>query len=133
MKWERIFVKAGWVALALLALPLLSLLSGPLLQARATPPANVTNVVSFLAWRPKPMRVTCITVGTNLYWQIFGPAGRSMASGPSAYAFDSSGKLIGWTPDSGDSFRPAHLYGSGAKRETATLEDLKTAIEPVRQ
>lgn len=130
MNWESIFVKAGWVAIALLALPLLSLLSGPLLHARATPPARVTNLVSFLEWQPAPMRVMRVTVGTNLYWQAFGPAGRSGASGLSAYSFDSSGKFIGWTPDSGDLYRPPHLYGPDAKREMAALSDLKT---PLRQ
>lgn len=133
MSLERILFGAGKVVVAIVGLFLLTLLPEPYLHARAKPPAQVTNAVSFLEWQPKPLHVLRVTVGTNTYLQALGPAGRFMASGPSAYSFDSSGKFIGWTPDNGDIFRPPHLYGPGVTRETATISDLKAVAEPVRQ
>lgn len=41
--------------------------------------------------------------GTN-YTVMLAPAGRSFASGPSAYLFDENGQFIDWTSDMGDNF-----------------------------
>lgn len=92
------------LAVVLLVVPmgvgLLSFVPEPFLHARAKPPAHVTNIVSFLQWKPAPMGVRRLAVGTNTYWQALGPA---------AYSFDASGALIGWTPDMGDIYRPQEL------------------------
>ena len=133
MNLERIFVGAGKVVLALVGLFLLTLLPEPYLHARAKPPAQVTNAVAFLEWKPTPMTVSRLTAGSNIYWQVTGPAGRFMASGPSAYSFDGNGKLIGWTPDMGDVFQPRELFGPDVKRERATLEEFRAAAQLVRQ
>lgn len=108
---------------------LLSFVPEPFLHARAKPPAHVTNIVSFLQWKPAPMGVRRLAVGTNTYWQALGPAGRLVASGPSAYSFDASGTLIGWTPDMGDIYRPHELFGPDVKRETVSLADMKAVME----
>lgn len=94
-------------------------------MARAKPPANVTDVVTFLEWQPSPMNILRVTAGTNTYWQAIGPSGRFLASGPSAYSFDSTGTFIGWTPDNGDVYRPKELYGPEVKRERATLVEFR--------
>lgn len=39
--------------------------------------------------------------GTN-YTVMLAPAGRTLASGPSAYLFDQNGQFIDWTADMGD-------------------------------
>lgn len=36
------------------------------------------------------------------YTVMLGPAGRYLASGPSAYLFDQHGQFVDWTPDMGD-------------------------------
>ena len=36
------------------------------------------------------------------YTVMPAPAGRYLASGPSAYVFDPQGKFVDWTPDMGD-------------------------------
>jgi len=65
-----------------------------------------------------------VTVGKTVYYQITGPAGRYVASGPSAYTFDAQGRFIGWSSDMGDFKRPAEVFQEGAKREKITLEQL---------
>ena len=128
MKLEAIFVTAGKVMLGLICLLLFAPLLGLFFHARAKPPANVTNIATYLSWQPSPMKVIRLTVGTNTYWQALGPAGRLAASGPAAYSFDASGKLIGWTPDMGDVYRPAELFGPEVKRETISLSELMEAM-----
>ncbi|NBV22933.1 MAG: hypothetical protein EBS05_13575 [Proteobacteria bacterium] len=133
MNLERILVNTGWVALMLAALLLLSFIPEPFLHARAKPPAQVTNAVTFLEWKPMPTTVFRLAAGANMYWQVTGPAGRFLASGPSAYSFDSNGRLIGWTPDMGDVYQPRELFGSDVKRERATLEEFRATTQLVRQ
>jgi len=90
---------------------------------RAKPSQSVTNLQSFFEWKPEPKWAWKVTVSNSVYYQLSGPAGRSLASGPSAYAFDASGRYIGWTADSGDFFTPKIIYASGAKRERISASE----------
>ncbi len=94
----------------------------PLAQAR--PPKSVTDVSSCLVWLKKPMGSYRVTVNNTVYYQISGPAGRHLASGPSAYTFDAQGRFIGWSADMGDLKTPAEVYREGAKREKIPLDQL---------
>lgn len=95
---------------------------------RARPPANVVDLQSFFAWKPDPRWAWRITVSNEVYYQLCGPAGRWLASGPSAYAFDSKGRFIGWTSDNGDFYRPAVVYAPGAKRESVKVEEVRALL-----
>src|SRR5436189_6366886 len=98
-------------------------------HSRATPPKSVTDVSSCLAWLQKPMRAYRITDGQVIYYRVTGPAGRYLASGPSAYTFDSHGKFIGWTADVGDFPTPGLHISSGAKQETISLDELGKSVQ----
>src|ERR1041384_6862360 len=71
-------------------------------HSRAKPPKTVTDVSSCLAWLRKPMGAYRITDGDLVYYRVTGPAGRYLASGPSAFPFDLPRKLIRWSVAGGE-------------------------------
>ena len=97
-------------------------------RSRATPPDSVTDVVSCLAWLKEPMGAYRITADGVVYFQITGPAGRYLPSGPSGYTFDSGGRFIGWSADIGDFKTPSQVFTAGAKREKITMEELRRSL-----
>jgi hypothetical protein len=98
-------------------------------HSRATPPKSVTDVSSCLAWLRKPMGAYKITDGDLVYYRVTGPAGRFVASGPSAYTFDSHGKYIGWTADMDDFPTPGLHLSPAAKLETISLDQLRQSAQ----
>jgi hypothetical protein len=94
-------------------------------HSRAKPPKTIADVESCLAWLKNPMGAYRVTIGEHIYYQITGPAGRFMASGPAAYSFDAQGKFIGWTQDMGDFYEPREVFSPDAKREKISLDELK--------
>src|SRR5215471_9598964 len=68
---------------------------------RARPPKQVTDFRSCMSWLKPPIGAYKLSDGKTTHYQVTGPPGRSLPSGPAAYTFDSSGKFIGWTPDVG--------------------------------
>jgi len=96
---------------------------------RAKPPSNVKDLRSFFAWMPEPIRAFRITVESKRYYQITGPAGRYLASGPSAYTFDEQGGFIGWTPDMGDFYTPKEVFSPKAKEEEISLDEMKMLMK----
>ena len=97
--------------------------------SQAKPPRSVTDVSSCLAWLKKPMGAYRITDGDLIYYRVTGPAGRCLASGPSAYTFDSHGKFVGWTEDVGDFPTPGLHLSSAAKRDTISLDQLRQSVQ----
>jgi len=101
-----------------------SLLADQIPFSRAKPPATVTDIQSCLLWLSKPMAYYRVTVDSNVYYQITGPSGRYLASGPAAYTFDSGGRFLGWTADMGDFKTPAQVFSTGANRQRIGLAEL---------
>ncbi len=114
---------AAFIALPV-ALLIGSLVADQIPFSRAKPPATVTDIQSCLLWLKTPMACYRVTVDSNVYYQVTGPAGRYLASGPAAYSFDSSGRFLGWTADMGDFKSPAQVFSTGANRERIGLADL---------
>jgi hypothetical protein len=58
----------------------------------------------YLAAGRLPSRVATMTKGGSNYFIAFSPTDSRLAlpSGPAAYVFDSSGRLVSWSRDSGD-------------------------------
>jgi len=98
-------------------------------HSRATPPKSVTDVPSCLAWLQKPKGAYRIIDGQRIYYRVTGPAGRYLASGPSAYTFDSHGKFIGWTADVGDFSTPGLHISPSAKEEAISLDELRKSAQ----
>lgn len=121
---KRVLKMVVWT----LAVPLFLLIgciaAEQIAMARARPPKRVIDVDSCLAWLGKPMGSYRVTVSNTAYYQLTGPAGGFLASGPSAYSFDAQGRFIGWTSDMGDIKRPAEVFAAGAKREKIPLDQL---------
>jgi hypothetical protein len=69
-----------------------------------------------------------ITSGGVVYYQVTGPAGRYLASGPAGYTFDSHGQFLGWSADIGDIKKPAQVFAPEAKREKITLDELRKGL-----
>ena len=63
------------------------------------------TIQNFEAWKNGSImgRGTFETGGMT-YTVMLAPAGRSLASGPSAYLFDEKGLFVDWTGDMGDHY-----------------------------
>ena len=91
----------------LIALPIL-LIGGLLIldqipYSAALPPANLKTLEEFQRWRlGNILGEGTFTKSGVTYTVMLAPAGRYLASGPSAYLFDQQGKYVDWTDDMGD-------------------------------
>lgn len=74
-----------------------------MLMSSARPPKSLQTIQDFEAWKHGSIkgRGTFETGGVT-YAVLLAPAGRSLASGPSAYLFDEKGQFVDWTGDMGD-------------------------------
>jgi hypothetical protein len=77
----------------------------------ARPPSNLKTISEFEIWKRDYLMGTgqYENSGTN-YTVLFAPAGRLLASGPSAYLFDRSGNFVDWTSDMGDLKTQMHQF-----------------------
>jgi hypothetical protein len=96
------------------------------LVQKATPPKTVVDLRSFFEWKPNPSGAVRITISNSVYYQLLGPAGRTLSSGRAAYAFDANGQFIGWTKDAGDFYEPRIVYSPAAKREMVSVDSVRT-------
>jgi hypothetical protein len=72
-------------------------------MSAARPPKNLKTIQEFEAWKRGAImgKGTFETTGVT-YTVMLAPAGRFLASGPSAYLFDDNGQFVDWTADMGD-------------------------------
>lgn len=103
------------------------------MAAQVRPPKLVQDVASCLGWLNEPKFAFKITANGAVYYQIMGEHGRTLASGPAGYAFDSNGKYIGWSVDTGDYYSPDELYVNGATRVPISIEELREKFSLHRQ
>lgn len=97
-------------------------------RARATPPKSITDVSSCLAWLKEPMAIYRVSAGGEVYYEVTGPAGRYLASGPAGYTFDSRGQFMGWSLDIGDFKTPPQVFTPDAKWESITIDELRQRL-----
>jgi hypothetical protein len=71
--------------------------------SRARPPGDLKTIQDFQIWKGDALlgERTYENSGTN-YTVMLAPAGRTFASGPSAYLFSQDGDFVDWTSDMGD-------------------------------
>jgi hypothetical protein len=96
---RRIFV--------LIALPILliggSILLDQIPMSAARPPKDLRTIEDFEAWKQgEILGEGTYASGGESYTVLLAPAGRFLASGPSAYLFDERGEFTDWTADMGD-------------------------------
>ena len=75
----------------------------PRLWNKVTPPADLQTIDEFRNWLDKENgREGIYQDSDKFYTVLIGEPGAFLASGPSAYVFDSTGRFVDWTPDMGD-------------------------------
>lgn len=72
------------------------------LSQPVVPPSDVTDINSFSRWQRGANSFT-VRTGTDQYFLAVGGFAGILPSGPAISVFDRSGRLLDWTPDSGDS------------------------------
>jgi hypothetical protein len=100
---KRVLFRIG----VIFAVPML-LLGGCLLldqipMSTARPPKSMKTIEEFQNWKRGVImgKGTFESAGVT-YTVMLAPAGRYLASGPSAYLFDQQGQFVDWTADMGD-------------------------------
>lgn len=73
-------------------------------QRRLRPTGRATTLQEYLAWRPSAEQFSAVDVAGNQHVIAYGPMSSwlLLSSGPSAYVFDGSGRLVDWSSDIGD-------------------------------
>jgi hypothetical protein len=81
------------------------------LISRAKPPESVRTLEDFLVWKSGSVRGKgTFESGGVIYTVMLGQPARSLASGPSAYLFDTNGLFVDWTADMGDFYTVKNRY-----------------------
>ena len=96
---------------------------------RAKPPPGMTDWLTFFEWKPEPMGAFRVSTTNGTYYQLLGPAGRWLPSGPAAYSFDAQGNFIVWSADSGDFYSPRVVYVPGAVRERIPVDEVRALLK----
>ncbi len=102
-------------------------LGSELRWARINSPAGKFCTASeYLATGRLPSRVTTITTNGSTFFIAYSPMDSRLAipSGPAAYVFDESGRMIAWSRDTGDDGR-FHRDWPWPQQGKASIEDLK--------
>lgn len=70
---------------------------------RNVPDSRAATLAEYLAWRPSAAEFAVVESGGRRHVIAYGPKSWPMlASGPSAYIFDDTGRMVDWSPDIGD-------------------------------
>ena len=81
------------------------LLMDQISMASARPPKTIKTIEDFRTWKGgSNIREGTFENSGVKYTVMLAPAGRYLASGPSAYMFNEQGQFVDWTPDTGDSY-----------------------------
>jgi hypothetical protein len=93
----------GIVLFLLISLSAASLLFDQIPLSAARPPKSLKTLEGFQEWKRGKIegKGTFENSGVT-YTVMLAPAGRYLASGPSAYLFDETGQFVDWTADMGD-------------------------------
>ena len=92
-----------------------------LMHRRVVPPESVKSLQSFLAWQPSADQFEVIHADGGQHLIAWGHGGAILPSGPSAYVFDDSDRLVDWSSDIGDNpqfvehWRVQHSCGNDHK------------------
>lgn len=102
---KRTLFRIGIILVVPFGLLVGSLLVDQIPLSAARPPKKLKTIEDFQAWKRGAIkgRGTFESSGVA-YTVMLAPAGRYLASGPSAYLFDAHGQFVDWTADMGDSY-----------------------------
>ena len=97
-------------------------------QRRYVPPPGITTVGEVLEWTGRPWWVSRYTSPAATYYEIgkkvsVGTLVLTLASSAPSYTVDQNGRLIGWSPDSGDIHTPDALRSRELKRDSIDVDE----------
>ena len=100
-------------------------------QQRLVPAKRASTLSEFLDWQPACDTFAKINVGSKRHIIAYGPLCGWLPSGPSAYVFDDTGRLVDWSSDIGDSPSFDKKWGAQQSRGSATLHrsDVKRLVQ----
>jgi hypothetical protein len=100
---KRILRRIGIVLLTLIGLLFTSVLVDQIPLSAARPPKNLKTLEEFRVWKQGKIEGKGTFENSGItYTVMLAPAGRYLASGPSAYLFNEKGEFVDWTADMGD-------------------------------
>lgn len=105
----------------------IALLSAEIRWARINSPVGkFTSAAEYLSAGRLPSRVTKLATNGRTFFIAYSPMDRGWAlpSGPAAYVFDDSGRMVTWTRDTGDDGRWQKQWPLG-EQEKSSIEDLQ--------
>jgi hypothetical protein len=80
-------------------------------MSKAKPPESVRTIKDFVTWQKGAIKGRGeFENGGVTYTVMLGRPARSLASGPSAYLFDTNGQFVDWTADMGDFHTVKHRF-----------------------
>jgi hypothetical protein len=104
---KRVVLGLGIVLAVLLGSVLLDQI--PLSAAR--PPKTLKTLDDFRVWKGGKIKGKGTFQNSGVtYTVMLAPAGRYLASGPSAYLFDDQGRFVDWTADMGDFYTVTNRF-----------------------
>lgn len=102
---KQILLQIGIIITLLILLLGGSLLLDQIPMSAARPPDTMKTIEDFQAWKVGAILGGGMFESEGVtYTVMLAPAGRYLASGPSAYLFDERGQFFDWTADMGDFF-----------------------------
>lgn len=97
------------------------------LHRRADPTGRASTLGEFLAWHPSAEQFALAEINGQQYVLAYGPAGRTLPSGPAGYVFGPDGKLVDWSGDIGDDPAFDDKWSAQRARGTRTLSRSEVA------
>ena len=101
--FKRILFGIGKILVVLIVVLVASVFLDSIPMSKARPPEHIKTIEDFQAWKSEAIRGKGTFENSGVtYTVMLAPAGRYLASGPSAYLFDDKGQFVDWTADMGD-------------------------------
>ena len=111
------FVMDGWV--------------GP--RVDPSPPPEVHDIDSFLARMARPRSAYELESGESRFIEFLGPTPETgLPSGPPAYVFDESRRLVDWSPDTGEDPDFEQQWHVDTERRALSPEELRERLDEGR-
>lgn len=128
MRWA---FRYDWLAApAVLLLLFGTILAYDIVSLRqARPPEHVRTLKSFLEWRPGPHPALVRHIAGDKHLVVFAALHGFLASGPAAYVFDASGRLVDWAGDSGDDNTFQQKWSPAGRRIEIDTEFVRDWVE----
>ena len=127
----KIAIKTILIGFALLCIHVVGTMA---YQQKYVPPDSVGDVYSLIDWMGEPWWVNRYSDGTSVYYELgrAEPAwvlALTLASSSPSYTVDETGRVVGWSSDSGDVKSPDVIHELSSSRESVPVDEFMAIIE----